>query len=160
VPHGVLAQLRKRRAALQQERHVDLEVPGYDGLLLTRYHPLPWETLQEINNRAEKTLRSNPRKDLIMAADVLITACECMLYREDRNADTAKVLGGDSPMRFDKRLAEVMGIEGAVTARQVLFGIFPDDLGITSTYVSLMEWQGEGDVETDDELAGESGGAT
>lgn len=160
VPGSVLAQLRRRREALQQERHIDLEVPGYDGMLLARYRPVAWERLREINERAEKTLRSNPRKDLIASADVLISACECILYREEKGGDTAKVLGGDSPMRFDKRLAETMGIPEASTARQVLFGIFADDLSVTSTYVELLEWQGEGDVEVDDELVGESKVAT
>lgn len=160
APSSVIAQLRRRRAALQQERHIDLEVPGYDGMLLARYHPVAWERLQEINQRVEKTMRSNPRRELIAAVDVLINACECMLYREARGGNTAKVLGGDNPMRYDKRLAETMGVEGVATARDVLFGLYPDDLSITSTYVELMEWQGEGETEVDDELVGEANSAT
>lgn len=156
APGSVLAQLRKHRASHQQERHTDLEIPGYGGKLYGRFAPVPWETLRGIAQRADRTLKNNPRRDLVVAADTLLHACQMILATDADGKVTPlhehSEVGEEEPIRFDLQLATLLGIEGAKTSREIILAIFPDDLAVMSLYVEFVEWQGDADAEADEAL--------
>lgn len=163
--NSILAQLRERRAVLQQERKHDAPLPRpFADMLVARYRPVAWERLREIAITAEKVFKDNPRKELFVYADTLVAACEAVFYKQNDGSLTpltAKLLGlsdDDTPMGYEPRLAKALDLDGAdeMNSRQVVFALFPDPLAITVQYTDLMEWQGEGDEAVDEELVGEA----
>lgn len=157
---GVLAQIKQRREAMQKERLHTMEIPGYSGMLLARYQPVPYEKLREIGERAEKGTHGVAQRELQIAADTLIHACRAILSRLDGKLEPITD-GGEPVERFDKHLASALGIESPnpdrdITARETLFAVFPDELSVVAHFGEFTEWQGSGDADDDESLLGES----
>lgn len=145
-----LNRLRQVRESFRGDQHIDLPVPGYQGLLVARYAPVEYEVLRRIGERAERQ-RHNPEAELIAACDTLAHACQGLFYRDDAGNLEAVKHQGD-PVRFDLGLAAVLDIK-AETVREVIRSTFPDPLSIVSQYTAFSRWQTERDGEADDELA-------
>lgn len=156
---SVLAQIRQRREELKRDRHIDLDVPGFDGLLVARYQPLAYRKLREIIQRAEKQHRSDPAmEELAGAADVLNNACAGLFVRE--GGEVVPVThNGEPVMRFDRECAAALGLDQEQTAREVLFDVFPDEFSVLIQYKAFSEWQARTEPEASEELVGESEGA-
>ena len=156
---SVLAQIRKRREELKRDRHVDLDVPGFDGLLVARYQPLAYRKLREIIQRAEKQHRSDPAmEELAGAADVLNNACVGVFVRENGEL-TPVTYKGEPVLRFDRDCAGALGLDEEQTARDVLFDVFPDEFSVIRQYAAFSEWQARTEPEANEELVGEHEGA-
>lgn len=165
---SVLGQLRSRRRRLGEKTHLDMEIPGYNGLLFARYRRVPWEDLKKITLKAEKS--KSPVKELLGQADVLIVACQEILVREpsreDADEEGLAPIDPDSsrmePTRFDRNLARILGFSPDeledLTARKVVFGVFQNDLAVTVQQNEVMEWAASNQEEIDEELEGESTG--
>jgi hypothetical protein len=154
APNSILAQLRERRIAAASTRRHFMDVPGrYSDMLVAEYQPLAYEVLRSIAERADKSLRGNPRRDLLVQADGLAAACVSLHYRhEDGHTEplTERLLGvgdDDTPLTYDQRLARALELEGgeSMNQRAVVLAMFPDPLAIAVAYGELMEWQASGD---------------
>src|SRR5438093_471439 len=109
APDSVLAQLRELRTQLQQERHIDVDVPGYQGVLRARYRPLSYERLRAIAERTRKAPGTEAGRELALAAESLIAACEVMLVRQNDGSYEPLEHGG-TPVRYDEHLAEALAV--------------------------------------------------
>lgn len=148
-----LDRIKGRRAELLEDRHVDLAIPGYGGDLVGRFRPVEWEQLRKIALRVDQS--KDPRRELEGQATTLIRACRGIYIRQDGELVP---IGDDdlAPVRFDKRLAELLDIEGADTALGVLFEVFANDLAVTAVHNRLAAWMDRSDEEVAEELLGES----
>jgi len=147
-----LAWLRTRHDALTADRHLDLEVPGYEGRLVMRFGPVPWSAIaktQALANREDRDGRALATANM----DVLIAACREVLFR-DEAGDLIPVDPDGEPRRLDPELATLLGLE-ATSARDTLRWIFPSDVAIAVAAGELLTWTQRMDTETAEELAGE-----
>lgn len=148
MPGSPLARLREIRESFKGERHIDLDVPGYQGILVARYQPVLWETLKKIGKRAEKS-KANPEFEVLAAADTLAHACIGMYCREEDGSLTEVTFEGE-PCRYDHGLASHLGFdEPSLTVRQIVRATFPDSLALVAHYGDVMEWQAGVEQEAD-----------
>lgn len=139
---SVLQSLKKRRQSISADRRLDLDVPGYEGTLVARYKPVPWDQLKKIAERAETS--SNQRKELNAQADTIATACDTLLVQiEDELIPLHEAypdVFGDRPAKYDERLGALLGFE-AKSSRQAVFGLFRNDLAVTAHQNEIGVWQ-------------------
>lgn len=141
--NSLLADLRKRREAIGQDRYLDQDVPGYEGDLVCRYNPIPWEEAKRIADKLEKS--SNPRKELYAQADVLIRACREFLIKIDGKLvplQEAFPELGDEPIRYDDRLAKAIGFDlvNGSEARSACLRLFNNDMAVSAQHNVVMDW--------------------
>ncbi len=149
-----LDRIKGRLEELRQERHTEIDIPGYGGELVVRYRPVKWEALREIARRVEQS--KSPRRELDGQASTLIDACQEVLIRVDGKLepiDPAEV----HPVRFDQRLAALLDFE-AESAREVLYGTFNNDLAVVTVHNELAEWMADADEEVNETFVGEPRG--
>ena len=149
--------VQARRAELQADTSVTLDVPGYEGILRARYRALSLKELGRIGERVAKLkdLDASTR-ELYIYADGLVLACEAVY---DANLDDGR--NDDDPPPTGKRwgapLAHELGFpDVAGAARQAVFAVISRDTQIWSHYQSLLAWMDGENDRIDDDLAGES----
>jgi hypothetical protein len=153
---SLLDNLRKARKEIGTDKYLDLEIPGYNGELVARYHRLDWDVLRAIARKAEKS--KNPRKELNAQCDVLIAACEQILIRHQgvlKPLNVAFPELGEEPVRYDNRLTKALDFE-APNARGAVFGTFSNDLAVTYQHNELSSWMGESSQDEDEDFSQES----
>lgn len=146
--------LSKRRAELQEDHPIDLEVPGFEDILVARYHPLDFQRSYKIENRHAKN-KNEAERVLLTACDKLINACDG-LYEKQEDGSLR-----DLEYKWSAAAArDLFGldIEETVTARQALLAIFPGPLQMallehTRQYV---EESNELQPQINEDLEGES----
>jgi hypothetical protein len=138
-------------------------VPHID--IVVRYRPLSGKTIEAIQKR-----KADPEdgKDLTVAKDALITACDRVFVpRPPRPARrrTGPTRGWcrsrtcststSGPVKLsDPRLAEALGYE-ATTARQIVGGLFPTDGAVLNAFQRINVWNANVDAEVTEGLSGE-----
>lgn len=155
---SLLSRIKARRRELQKTRTLDLEIAGYDGMLVARYKPLAWDVVKKIGEKVEKS--KHPRKELYAQADVIARACDAIYFKDDEGNLRDPKSGQDVPVRYDDVLADILDLNGADTARKVVIQTFDNDLALTAHHNELAEWMQASDSEVDEELLGESPAAT
>lgn len=146
---SIMDRLKDRREAIGSQKDITMDIPGYEGELVAKFKRMRWEALAEIAERAEQG--HSKRKALNGHADVIATACEELLIRrtlpggEESLTPMHELFSddfGDTPVRFDPRLAEwlAINIDGTPTARKVVFGVFNNDLAVTAMHNDLGAW--------------------
>lgn len=158
---SVVDMLRRRRQALASETTTDLDIPGYGGELFARYHLIDGKQLNAIATKVQKTEREASARALFASIDVLIAACDG-LYIRDHGVEKGvhEVMGEDTPVRYDQRLAEFLQYEGALganpTARGVVLGLFGNnELAILTHSGNLQRWMMGLEAQNDEEFLGE-----
>lgn len=151
---SLLDELRAKRAEATQDRRLELDVPGYEGLLVVRYRPTTWEEDKKISEKLERS--KNPRKELYAALDTLITACDQILLRKHDGTlvpiEQEDPSQGDEPVRFDGRFAAIMGLETG-SAREVVLATFKHNhraIGVHGE--ELGKWLAEVNSEGDEDF--------
>lgn len=147
-----LAWLKTRHEALTADRHLDLEVPGYDGHLILRLGPVPWSAIAKTQTLASREDRDG-RALALANMDVLIAACRDVLYRDDAG-DLIPVDPSGESRRIDPELAALLGLD-STSARDTLRWIFPSEVTLAVAAGEVLEWTRRMDTETADELTGE-----
>lgn len=155
-PASVFDALRAKRAEHNAESFYDLDVPGYQGLLVLRLGPIPGPTLSALRARMEKSRA--PERDYNLNADYLIAACRDVLVRGSVD-DPLVPADDEDPMRLDVRLAEALGLTSTSardTVHQV-YGAAPSpELAISVAVGRYLEWAAAMNVEDDEAFMGES----
>jgi hypothetical protein len=106
---GSLAEIAKRHEEIRAEKHLDLFVPGYEGLLKVRYRLLPEEDLDRLGKRIEEVKRGEGIAGAWkIEADSLVAMCDRIYFRK-AGTDEYEVLKDDKgPIRFERRFAKAM----------------------------------------------------
>lgn len=158
---SVMDLLRHRRQLRAQEITHDIDIPGYGGDLFARYHLIDGKQLNAIASRIQKTERDPAGRNLLASVDVMVAACDG-LYARDRGVERGlhEILGEETPVRYDVRLAQFLGFEGelgdAPTARGVVLALFNgNDLAVMSHSSRLQRWTMGAENELDEEFLGE-----
>jgi hypothetical protein len=150
---SVLEQLREQREELKTGEHrLDLDIPGYNGMLVARYKPLRWSIIEALTKKVRKD-KSGVSKNVLASTDTLIEACEEIFLRVNGEL-TSIPTGAGLPVKFDTRLAEALSFEAA-TVREVVAGVFPNEMGVIEHNVMYSRWLRDVTKEVDEDLLGE-----
>lgn len=153
-----------RRRNLQGKRTLLLPIPGFQEELWVRFKPVPWEILEKIANKTEKS--KSRRKLLHAQADTLVAACDEVLVMPqngETEADLKRIQDLDPEfsdnepnIRFDQELAKYLVIDDARidSARDVLYAVIPDGMALAVFHNEVADWQQSADVDVDNELPG------
>lgn len=150
-PDSMLDRLRRTRKEIADSRETELEIPGYDGLLVARYKLLD---SKEISGFAHK-VRKQPadRQNVLVTADTLAASCVGFLVRENGEL---RPLGHeqDDPVCYDDRLASYLGYE-ANSAREAVLGLFGDnEISMLRHGADLGDWFSDTRSSVDEEFSG------
>lgn len=156
VPGSPISRLREVRQEVAQRTTVDLDVPGYQGLLIARYEPIPYDVETRATRRALQH-EGDPDAITQAAADCLISACVGMYYR-DEQGEVQPLMWEQEQVRFDKGLAAVLDLEFGETPREVLLGVFHTGAqAVEAQFDALRYWSITRDREIDDQLVERAG---
>jgi hypothetical protein len=150
APSG-LDQLREVRKEIAADDHHDLNVPGYRGLLVARYHRIDWEEIAKIRRKAARAAAKNPavEPDVRATSDLLALACAGLHKRVDGELVALQDLDpslGSEPVTYDDRGARALGV-AASSAREAIAQIFVHDSAIVLHGQELMLWLGQANEE-------------
>lgn len=151
IDESFRALVQARREELQAGHTIDLDVPGWEGVLRARYRPVDWREMRRIGARVNRD-RSNVddfTRELYVAADTIVAACEEVLKP---NGAGWKGTG----QRWSAELAHALGIEDPQTPRQAIFALFGSDRLVARHFAELNAWMEGENREVDHELVGES----
>lgn len=139
------------------KKHLDRAIPvEWGGNVVVRFGRVSKRTLME-------AARGERRADI----NFLIQACKEVFVRGEngdlipcRDAD-----GGEAPVRFDGRLADMFHLNGAETPQKIVLRMYGNELAITAAAKAVYEWQtgqnlDELDPEEVEDLVGEEDAAT
>lgn len=146
---SVLDELRARREQLRtRDRHLDYEVPGYDGDLVIRFNPAPYETVHRYQTSA-----GDAERELEVDTDVIVESCREFLVKED-DGKLAPIKEGETTTFATAD--EVFGFESD-TVRATVLEIFPSKLAVSEAASHLVVWSRAIDYEVDEKLEKELG---
>jgi hypothetical protein len=140
APGSVLAMLRARAAELRATQTTDLDIPGYDGMLVGRYKAVSLGRV--FAKQTDGTTPINPTWTL--AADTLAGALVELFMRDAADSAELHPLFKDIPARFDDDLVAALNLHpDARTGRAVLVALCGGDaLGETRVWAHYMQYQG------------------
>lgn len=159
---GALAGIARRHEKIRSEKHLDLQVPGFEGRIKVRYRLRPEAEMERLARKIEDVQRgedSGPLALLYANADVLVALCDRIFVRDpDGDGDWESLEDKDGPVRFEARFAAIMAETGLKIddrrAREVVLDFFspledPDNPasprqqpGATESHVSaITSWQ-------------------
>jgi hypothetical protein len=154
---SIISDLRRRQQEVHRERHIDKEIPGYGGQMFARYRLFTFAELSALVPRRGRGEQSE--QNLRINVDLLAKACEEILVRKDGELiPLAQEAQFDAPVRYDARLAELLGID-ASKARDVVLKTFGADLVLSAHADDLVEWMRNASDEADEDFLGESRGS-
>lgn len=167
-PPAVLDRLRRAYAAGESERSTVIPIaPGRYRDLAAKYRPLDTGLRRKLQRRAERLGEEGSEANLNFQATLLADACLSIMIRPEPGAEWAEahtVPGADKiahgePVRFDKRLAVILGMEliGHETQAEVARLVFGDEAVFDVHYTQFSTWSTQlvGDGDEDDEEGGE-----
>lgn len=146
-PGSPIEALRAKREELRSRKTEIFHVPGYDGLLAVEYRLLGYDAAREIGRKHRQ--KNDPRRLINSQIDTLIAACVNFHY-VDKDGKY-QTLDGDNVVRYDKRLAEILEIEDHDSARQIVLGVFQNEIALIDHHVTVMDWMRTGVREEDEE---------
>lgn len=144
---SVVEQIKAKKQ--RKSRKLTLKIPAWDGNLYAEYRRL---TPKEV------ALATNSGKPVIANSNLLAAAC-IEVFAIDPESGKARPVreiiddGSDAPVRFDSRLADAFGVDGA-TIPKIVRGFYEDDLAVGAHAQQLLDWQTSGELDhvTDEEL--------
>lgn len=159
-PPSNLDLLRSQYEAATEDRRTVIPIaPGrFNGNLAARYKPVEWSNTRKSARRAAKGGFSED-SELNYAAGQLVKACDAILIRMHDGEDfvplhQARPGLSDQPIRYDHRLAEVLGIDAAptLTATAICRLVFKFPDALNAHYVEFDAWLKEQtDADDDDD---------
>jgi hypothetical protein len=154
---SVLDTIKAQRDKIAKAQSLDIEVPGYGGLLALRLGAVSGS---EQNRLAEKASKPNA-SSVIVNTDTLVAAFRNVLVREHTAQEFAVLFDEDnSPIGLDLRLCDALGLPGNVTsAREVMVVLFANAnspaAAIASAAARWIDWARGAGPEVDEDFMGE-----
>jgi hypothetical protein len=158
APPSALEALRARRKQLAEATTRTFPIPGYGGVLQTRYRLLGLEAIAGLPSMQDQSDGGLVARHLLDAAcDFLVAACdEVLLYRDGKHE---RLLDAEAPIRYDETLAEVLEVT-ADSAREVVLGVFAgNEPAVIEHLGRVTRWMQRADEDVDEAFLGESQGA-
>src|SRR5580765_2030555 len=156
---NLLDRIRAKRLELAERRSTYITVPGYEDIgLVVQYHLLDGKELDRIAEKVKRQMRDRVDRGLNAAADTLIAACDGF-FLDKGSSEYAPFDPGNrgAPLRYEKELAEFLGVEEVATARDVVFMIFADnDVALANHAMKLNRWFTNTSRDADEEFLGEA----
>lgn len=161
-PESVEDRLRAGYKAGQGERRKTLEIaPGRYHDLAAEFKPVDWDLRRRLIRQANRKGESGTEADMRINSALMAGACVSMLFRPAPGQGYAplhtlaeKFKGGE-PIRFDTRLAEILGMEliGGESEADICRLVFGDPGIFEAHYMMLSGWslQAFEDDEEEDE---------
>jgi hypothetical protein len=150
----LLAHVREQRdKKLAEDHYLDVDLPGYDGLLVARFVPFPVAKSERAAPSMRKKMDKGEPILLDSACDTLINACEQIMVRKPGETDPIAI-DDENPVRFDSRLAELIGLGKSETSRQVVKDLFFTEQGIIAVAMTVDTWMRDVTKEADEEFLG------
>ncbi len=132
-----LARLAEARKAALETLHLDIQVPRLDPPVFVRVRPITGPEVVAITKR----FRGNKSADAPVMHNAAIIAEVCLgVFGTDD--DGQPVEDPDEWPRFDGQLAEILGLDGASSAVEVVRGLYLTDGDIASAANRVVEWSG------------------
>jgi hypothetical protein len=164
---SVLGRLRRAYAAGDAERTTVISIaPGRYHDLAAKYRPLDTDLRRKLQRRAERTGAFSQEANLNFQATLLADACLSIMIRPEPGAeweeahkvDAVSAVAAGEVVRFDRRLAAILGMEliGGESQADVARLVFGDEAAFDVHYTQFSTWStqlapGEGDEDEDDE---------
>lgn len=132
-----LARLKETRKAALETLHLDLSVPRLDPPVVVRFRPLTQAEIKTITKR----FASNKTADSVILHNAALLAEACLgVFGLDENGEPVE--DPDDWPGFDETLAEILGLDGASSAVDVVRGLYLTDGDVSSAADRLVEWSG------------------
>src|SRR4051812_587990 len=140
--------------------------PGIYHGLAGKYRPIDPELRRKLNRKADRTGERGEEADLNFKATLLADACLEILMRPEPGADYAPLVDqvtefqGGEPVRYDRRLAELIGINAPEGATQAAVArlVFTDPIIFDAHYTAFSLWSTAALPDDEDEEESESEG--
>ena len=165
-PPSNLDLLRSQYETARADRRETIPIaPGrFNGNLAAKYKPIPWSDTRKSARRAAKGGLSE-ENELNYAAGQLAKACETILFRAVDGGElepihlAAERFKDGSPIRYDERLCEILGIEvtPGLSTEQIVRLVFLNEHALDAHYMRFDAWLKEiapGDEDDEDESEG------
>lgn len=168
APPNVLERLRADYKAGQGERRKTIEIaPAQYRDLAAEFRPIDHDLRRKLTRRANRNGETGTEADMKINAALMADACVSIVYRTAPGAGWTPLhecidkYRGAEPIRFDKRLAEVLGMElvGGESEGDICRLIFGDPQVFEPHFIALNGWSTKTwDIESEDEEDDEAGG--
>jgi hypothetical protein len=157
-PSNQFERLKELRRKMGEERPpLELAIPGYNDELVARYRVLDYDEMERLQRRGGKMAQAQDREaQLKVTMDSIAAACVGMFVRQEdgalkpMNECPSDLDLGDEPIRYDERLAKVLGIDSQGKVRVLIREMFPTELSIIGHLERIDAWM-SGVSESDDE---------
>lgn len=158
---NLIGQIKSLREEAKSDHHLDLPIPGYQRLLWGRYRPFPSAKSEAGAAELRKAASRGLPIMLNASIDTIVDACEqIMVLKPEFNGEPGetgenlKPLDDEVPIRYDVRLAELIGYQTRST-RDVVTGLFPTDQSIMAHSITIAQWLQDTTRKVDSGLLGE-----
>lgn len=123
---SAIAAIRKRREEIIDKGTLDLLVPNYDGNLKVRYRDLNDKEHDALANKLERAkTQGDPEAEREAIAGILVAHCDRIYVREPESESWLVLEDDDGPLRFERRLVAILGLEGTLQkAKEVVLEVF------------------------------------
>lgn len=148
TPASIDEELRELLVAQHEENAeettTEIDLPGHHGLLVVRYHRVPWG----VTEQASKIIRrGKPGAVLNAMLDLMIAACEEVLARR-KSGELVPISAvfpelGSGPVRYTRELAAAFNPKADFTeakARACVLAMFPTEQSIAPHATELQRW--------------------
>lgn len=167
APKNVLGRLRAGYAAGQADRRKTIEIaPGRYHDLAGEFKPIDWDLRRKLIRQADRRGETGHEADLRVNSQLMADACVSMLFRPAPGQGYVqlhtlldKYRQGD-PIRFDERLAEVLGMEliGGESEGDICRLVFGEPGIFEAHYMILNGWSLQAFDDDSEEDEDEGGG--
>lgn len=157
--------LRARYDKIGQDTTINLDLPGYGGLLVARYHALDVQNdINRIGSRVQREFNTPAEQGLYGSIDTMVAACDGLYIRRDMSKpDQLESVGNDpifeeagNPIvKFDHHLAKFMGFDETSSARDLVLELFQHmETMILVHGQDLSRWMADVTKRTQDQFVG------
>jgi hypothetical protein len=159
--------LRAGYKAGQGERRKTIEIaPGRYHDLAAEFKPVDWDLRRKLIRQATRKGEAGHEADLRINSQLMADACVAMMFRNAPGEDYTPLhelvdrFKGGEPVRFDSRLAQVLGIEliGGESEGDICRLVFGDPGVFEAHYMILNGWSLQAFGDDEDEEEDEGGG--
>jgi hypothetical protein len=145
---GALAKIGEQHKKLRDQKTLDLQVPGYEGLMKVRYRLLPEAEMDRLSKRLEAVKDEGVSGSWEAEADTIVALCDRIYLRESTDDEWQVFQDDNGPIRFGSSFAQAVegaGIKvGSGRARESVIDFFspradPDDPTSPRQFPNAME---------------------
>lgn len=149
---SLLSQLSELHKEVKKERHLDIDIPGYEGKLFARFRPYEVSKSEKRAKAMARRLEKGQPVALAAACDTIVESCEQIFVRNEKGEELP--IDDVVPVTFEKRLASLLGFDSpAITeARHVVIELFPTQQSVLATSIEISTWLNTASRETEDEF--------